>query len=103
MTSRRSMNPLQFRRSLSVALVALCLAVPSYAAGKRRAAAHPPATAPITAEITGTITDSVTGAAVNGVELVSGKRTATTNTAGLFTLKSLTGFQGKIVVDVYRS
>lgn len=97
------MNPLHFRRSLSVAMVALCLAVPSYAAGKRRAVAHPAASTPISAELNGTITDSVTGQPVNAVELVAGKRTFTTGANGQYTLKGLTGFGGKILVDVYRT
>lgn len=96
------MNPLQFRRSLSVALVAICLAAPSYAQ-RRRAVAHPSAGIPITAELTGTITDAVTGAPINSVELTAGKRSATTNAAGVYTLRNISGFQGKVAVDVYRT
>jgi hypothetical protein len=96
------MNPLQFRRLLFVALVATCLAVPSYAAGRRRAVAHPSPAVALTAELTGTITDSVTGAPINAVELTSGKRTFTTGPSGAYTLKSLSG-NDKILVTVYRT
>src|SRR5687768_862253 len=87
MTSRRSMHYLRPSRLFAVALIAtaVLVALPSEAAGRRRAASHPTATNKLTAaKISGTVVDDVTGQPIPLLRVRIGDRTDTTDNAGKF-------------------
>ena len=99
------MHPDKLRRLLSLALAASFLvAVPSFASGKRRAAAHPSAGGHITAAlISGVVIDNVTGAPVIAARVEGGGDSDITDKDGKFDLKNLESFQGRLDIDVSRS
>jgi hypothetical protein len=99
------MHPDKLRRLMSVALAAsFLIAVPTFAAGKRRAAAHPSAGGQLKiALVSGTILDNVTGAPVIAARVEGGGDSDVTDKDGKFDLKNLESFQGRIDIDVTRS
>jgi hypothetical protein len=98
------MYPDKLRRFLTFALVATFLAVPSFAAGKRRAAAHPAAGGQLVAEsISGTVLDNGTGQPIVSVKVKAGRDSDTTDAAGKFELKNVVGYNGFINVEITRS
>jgi len=96
------MHPDKLHRSLTFLLLATVLAVPSFAAGKRRATEHPTMAAQITAEISGTVIDNATGQPVPAVKVKVGRNSETTDAAGKFDLKTVTG-AGSLNVEFSRS
>jgi hypothetical protein len=100
------MHYLRPRRLFSVALIAtvVLVALPSQAAGRRRAAAHPTAANKLTAaKISGTVVDDVTGQPIVLLRVRIGDRSDVTDNAGKFEVRNVTSFQGTIVVEASRS
>jgi hypothetical protein len=93
----------KLRRTVTFLSLAFVLAVPSFAATKRRAANHPAAGGQLTADITGTVLDNGTGQPISSVRVKVGRESDTTDAAGKFDLKTVTGFNGSINVEVTRS
>ena len=98
------MNPVKLRLHLVAAVVAaLCIAVPSHAAGKRRAVgSRSPGAEFHVDKITGQVLDSVTGQPVAFASFSVGNRRDTTDGEGRFEVKNVTGF-GVMTVEVERS
>jgi hypothetical protein len=82
------MTPSILRRSLSAALLLLLIpTMPAFAAGKRRAVAHPTnPDATIQFRITGVVLDNATSAPVVAVGVQAGERTSYTDSDGRFTI-----------------
>lgn len=100
------MHAIHPRRLLTVVLIATAAlaTAPSYAQGRRRAAAHPTALGKITSpKISGTVLDDVTGQPVVFVRVRVGDRVDTTDSAGKFEVKNVSGFGGSIVVEAART
>lgn len=94
------------RRLLTAALMATVVfaALPSHAAGRRRAASHPTALNKLTSpKISGTVVDDATGQPVIFARVRVGDRVDTTDNAGKYQVKNVSSFGGKILVEVART
>jgi hypothetical protein len=89
----------------TVALIAtVAFAIPSYAAGRRRAVSHPSAANKLTSpKISGTVVDDVTGQPVIFATVRVGDRVDITDNAGKYQVKNVSSFGGKIIVEATRS
>lgn len=97
------MNLLQIRRLLFVCLTIAIFTLPSFAAGRRRAVAHPsPAGPALTAKITGTVIDAVTNQPVVAVVIESANASAVSDASGKFVMDNVVGY-GAIEITASRS
>lgn len=100
------MHPVHARRMFTVALMAMVAlsAVPSRAAGRRRAVSHPTAANKLIApKISGTVVDNVTGQPVIFATIKVGDRNDVTDSAGKYEVKNVASFGGKIVIEASRT
>jgi hypothetical protein len=100
------MHHVPARRFLTAALVATVVfaALPSHAAGRRRAASHPTALNKVTSpKISGTVVDDATGQPVIFARVRVGDRVDNTDSAGKYQVKNVSSFGGKILVEVART
>ncbi|MFL6247139.1 MAG: carboxypeptidase-like regulatory domain-containing protein [Thermoanaerobaculia bacterium] len=91
---------------LTAALVATVVfsAVPSYAAGRRRAVSHPTFLNQVTSpKISGTVVDDVTGQPVIFATVHVGDRIDTTDSAGKYQVRNVVGVGGKITIEASRT
>lgn len=96
------MNSVSLRRIVAASLVATVLAVPAFAAARRRAVAHPsPSGAQFVVTIIGTVLDNVTGLPVRNAS-VNATFSGTTDANGKFRLRNVTGY-GSVQVRVERT
>lgn len=98
------MHLIQFRRFISVALVATCIAaLPAEAARKRRSVRKTPAQGQLSAELSGTVTDSVTGLPVVSAKVQVGTASKLTDSTGKFHLTNVNAVGGSFTVQISRS
>lgn len=97
------MHPQTLRQTLALSLLALIIAVPASASGRRRAVTHPTAGGKITAtKITGTVVDNVTGQPVISARVEGGGDSDLTDSKGAFELRNLEAY-GVLAIEVSRS
>ena len=100
------MHPVHARRMFTVALMAMVAlsAVPTRAAGRRRAVSHPTAANKLVSpKISGTVVDDVTGQPVIFATIKAGERNDVTDNAGKYLVKNVNSFGGKIVIEASRT
>lgn len=89
------------RMPVLVALIAVMLAVPSFAAGQKRRAVSHPSNNLASVEVKGTVLDDTNGRPVKGVDVTSGNVQILTDAAGRFQLSLKSG--GAVPLKLSRS
>ena len=99
------MHPEHARRIFAAVFVAAVLAaVPSHAAGRRRAVTPPSASGEVSSpEISGTVLDAVTGQPVASIRVHIGNKSDNTDDAGKFKIKNVVSYQNKFAIETDRS
>jgi hypothetical protein len=97
------MTLVQPRIKLAAVLVAMLVALPSFAAPKRRSVAHPSAGTAFQATVKGVVLDALTNLPVVNANVTFGNGVDTTTSTGAFQIANATAFGASAAVTVTRS